>query len=70
MTLEQDAYSNLKLLAAKALAWVVSEIDILCEVLTRELEGKSYEELDSRELVTYRPVCAEDVPKNRRVTHP
>ena len=70
VTLEQQTYANLKLLIEKTQAWVISEIDFCCEVLTRELERKSYEELDGQGCVTYRPVSAEDVPKNRRATHP
>lgn len=68
VTLEQQTYSNLKLLTEKALAWVVSEIDLHCDKLTRELEGKPYDELFSRDCVTLHPVSAEDVAKNRRAT--
>jgi hypothetical protein len=70
VTLEQNTYANLKLLIEKALAWVISEFDICCELLTHELESKSYEELNGKGCLTYRPACAEDVPKNRRATHP
>jgi hypothetical protein len=44
-TLEQGSYGQLKLLIQKALAWVVSEFDTCCEIVTKELEAIPYDEL-------------------------
>lgn len=53
-TLEQETYSNLRLLVEKSLAWVHKEFDRLCNTLTSDLEARSYDELLRMPSVEYR----------------
>jgi len=64
-TLGQENYQNLHLLATRAREWVVAQFDELCNILTRELEPKSYEELLAMEGITYTVPGADDVHKPR-----
>jgi hypothetical protein len=64
-TLGQDNYNNLHLLVQTAQTWVVNEFDALCQTLTKELEAKSYDELDSREPITYKAPTIDEIGKNR-----
>jgi hypothetical protein len=64
-TLNQENYSNLHLLASRALEWVVAQFDELCNLLTSELEPKSHEELFAMEGITYTVPGADDVYKAR-----
>ena len=66
-TLNQPNYSNLKLLIQKAKSWVVSEFDTLCGILTKELEAESYDDLLSREGITYRAPTANEIHENKNV---
>lgn len=52
-TLNQENYNNLHLLATRARKWVVTQFDELCNLLTAELEPKSYDELFAVEGITY-----------------
>ncbi|GAB2947926.1 hypothetical protein [Aquaspirillum soli] len=65
-TLEQNNYSNLKLLIEKAKIWVVSEFDLLCNRLTNNLESENYDELISRDALAYGVPIIEDLQCNRR----
>ena len=53
-TLDQGNYGNLHRLVTFAQEWVIRQFDELCGVLTAELEAVAYEELFSREAVSYR----------------
>jgi hypothetical protein len=64
-TLNQDNYNNLHLLAARAREWVVRQFDELCDLLTAELEMKSYDALFALEGITYTSPEAGDVHKSR-----
>ena len=63
--LGQENYQNLHLLATQARAWVVAQFDALADVLTRELEAKSYEELLAMEEITYTTPGAIDMHNKR-----
>ena len=52
-TLAQDNYSNLHLLIARALEWVVTQFDQLCNMLSVELELEQFETLLARQGITY-----------------
>jgi hypothetical protein len=64
-TLEQENYSNLRLLVTKAREWVISEFDKRCNILTAELEARPYNELLATEGVAYTAPAADDVHKPR-----
>lgn len=64
-TLSQENYRNLNLLITRAREWVVKGFDDLCNVLTSELEPKSYEELFALDGITYTAPGADDVHKAR-----
>jgi len=64
-TLSQDNYSNLHLLVTRAREWVVAQFDELCDVLTAELEPKSYDELFGLDGITYAAPGADDVHRSR-----
>jgi hypothetical protein len=66
VVLEQDNYSNLKLLINKAHAWVINEFDACCAMVTQELELVPYGELLARDSVEYRAPTVDDIAKNRR----
>jgi hypothetical protein len=66
-TLNQPNYSNLKLLIHKAKSWLVSEFDTLCGILTKELEAESYDDLLSREGITYRAPTVNEIHEKRNV---
>ena len=64
-TLNQENYSNLHLLVTRTREWVVAQFDELCDVLTSELEPKSYDELFALDGITYTAPSADDVHKQR-----
>jgi hypothetical protein len=66
-TLNQPNYSNLKLLIQKAKSWVVNEFDMLCGILTKELEAESYDDLLSRKGITYKAPTANEIHEKRNV---
>lgn len=65
-TLEQSNYGNLKLLIQKALAWVVSEFDNCCNIITNDLEAVPYNELLKKPEVTYQTPGVEEIRSNRK----
>lgn len=65
-TLEQGNYGNLTLLIKKALEWVIVEFDKCCELVTKDLEARPYEELLKREAAKYRAPTVEEISTNRR----
>ncbi len=65
LTLTQVNYSNLHQLIQEAKEWVVREYDNLCDILTKELESKSYEELDILEPMTYTTPKLEEIKEKR-----
>lgn len=64
-SLAQENYNNLHLLITVAMAWAVNEFDALCEILTKELEVKSYDSLLKMQSITYRPPTVDQVKNNR-----
>ena len=64
-TLSQTDYSNLSLLIKTTKAWVATEFDNLCQVVTDELETKPYDELYSREEITYSKPTIDEIYENR-----
>lgn len=66
-TLNQELWNNLKVLIDKALEWVVTEFDSICDLLTRELEQEPYSALLARESISMRLPAYDEVAKNRRV---
>lgn len=65
-TLEQNNYNNLKLLIEKAMVWVVSEFDRLCELLTAKLEQERYEDLLARDAITYHAPTVDEISGPRK----
>jgi hypothetical protein len=65
VTLVQDNYANLQLLISDGLKWLANEFDILCTILTSELEATTYEDLLHREAVTYRAPTLDEIQKPR-----
>ena len=66
VTLVPENFSNLKLLTEKALKWVETEFDALCNSLTSELETVAYHELMTRTPMTFRTPAGEDLHRRRR----
>lgn len=64
-TLDQNNFSNLKLLVQKAQKWVIREFDVLCDRLTAELEKESYECLLAKKEIKYRVPVVDEVGKKR-----
>lgn len=52
VTLDQNSYNNLHSLVSDALKYVTAEFDVLCGILTSELEQESYESLSNRMALT------------------
>ncbi len=69
-TLTQENYSNLHMLIKVALTWIVSEFDGLCEILTKELESKSYETLIQMPNMKPRTPTIDEVKNNRLENKP
>lgn len=65
LTLEQGNYANLELLISKAMQWVKNEYDVLCAILTSELEEQQYDTLLAKEGLLYRTPTVEDLDKKR-----
>jgi len=65
-TLEQENFSNLKLLIAKARDWVIAEFVSLCNTLTKELEREPYPDLFSREDLIVRVPTVDEISKRKR----
>jgi hypothetical protein len=65
-TLNETNYSNLNLLIQKAKLWVVHEFDKLCDILTKELEAEPYDDLLSRESITYRAPTANEIHDKKK----
>lgn len=66
VTLEQDDFSNLKLLIQKTRSWVITEFDCLCERITKKLEEQSYETLLARDSMRFHPPAVDEIHKNRK----
>jgi len=58
VTLEQGNYSNLRLLVQKAISWVISEFDAMCNQITASLEKEPYKKLLDRNALNY---CKPDI---------
>jgi hypothetical protein len=65
VTLDQEHYSNLRLLITRAREWVVAQFDSLCDILTSELEARSYDELYACPEIQYSLPRPEEVHKAR-----
>jgi len=66
VTLEQESFSNLKLLIGRTRSWVVQEFDKLCQNLTIELENETYADLSARKPMIYKVPTLDELHKNRR----
>lgn len=64
-TLEQGNYSNLDLLATRALQWVTREFEQLCSILTAELENRSYDDLSTFDEIKFSVPNASALHENR-----
>ena len=64
-TLEQENYSNLKLLIQKSHAWVVAEYDQLCKILAAEFEHEQYDVLPKKKSLTFCVPTSNELQKNR-----
>jgi len=64
-TLEQINYSNLDALIQKALAWVTTDFDALCGIITSELEKESYAALLARPAISLTAPAVTDVGSKR-----
>lgn len=65
-TLDQEHWSNLRLLVDRARSWVTSQYELACQRITQELESETYEALYVREgVITRMPGRAEDVRTRR-----
>jgi hypothetical protein len=65
-TLEQNNYSNLKLLIQKALDWVNVEFDKCCDIITNDLEAIAYDDLLNKPDLIYQAPEVNRVGENRR----
>ncbi len=63
--LGQENFTNLRLLIEGAKAWVIQEYDNLCDLLTKELEGKSHQELLALSDMVYSKPEVKDVSTTR-----
>jgi hypothetical protein len=66
VTLEQANYANLKLLIEKALAWVISEFDLLCNQLSAELESEDRQSLMARPPLIANPTNPNEINSRRK----
>lgn len=64
-TIGQENYANLHLLIKKAKEWVINEFDQMCEILTKELEAKSYDDLFACKEMTCKVPTIDDIGKKR-----
>lgn len=64
-TLNQEHWANLKLLIDKAHAWVASEFDGICALLTKDLEQQTYAVLLARDGMTVRVPSLDEVGRTR-----
>ncbi|MGH2500759.1 MAG: hypothetical protein ACRDF0_11825 [Candidatus Limnocylindria bacterium] len=48
-TLDQEHWSNLRLLVERARSWVTTQYELVCSRVAEELEAETYEVLDGRE---------------------
>ena len=67
-TLGPEDWSNLHMLATSARDWIRGRVDDLSDVIARELNQLSYEELDSRPVLEYSKPGPEDL--NATKTYP
>lgn len=65
-TLDQANYNNLILLVKKALEWVISNFELLCNSITLDLEAESYEKLIGLPQVVYTVPQLDDIGKKRQ----
>lgn len=65
-TLSQTDYGNLNLLIQDALKFVENQYDITCEIITKNLEAKSYKELISIPYVKYSAPAVDEIDKIRK----
>ncbi len=65
-TLEEGNLSNLKLLIAKAHAWVDSEFDKLSDAIAKQLEKESFETLFAKEALSYQVPTVDEINKSRK----
>ncbi len=68
LTLNQVNYSNLHQLIQEVKQWAEKEYDNLCDIFTKELESRSYEELDSLESMTYTAPKLEEIKEKRNTS--
>lgn len=66
VTLVPENFSNLKLLIEKALKWVETEFDALCNSLASELEAVTYDELMAQTPMVFRTPAEEHLHRSRR----
>lgn len=66
VTLEQGSYANLKLLIGKALSWVTTEFDGLCNQLASELETEDRQALMGRPPLIATPTRADEINRRRK----
>lgn len=64
-TLEQNNYSNLHALIQKALAWVTADFDVLCDIITNDLEKEPYAALLARPGISFTAPALTDVGNKR-----
>jgi len=64
-TLDQEQYSNLRLLIQEARMWVAAQADVLSDLITAHLEAQTYECLLSHDSVKLTPPKVEEIGKRR-----
>ena len=65
VTLVQDNFSNLKMLIQKSRTWVVEQFDLLCKMITEELENEAYTNLCAKQTINYSVPVVDEIHKNR-----
>src|ERR1700682_3493213 len=64
-TLGQNNFGNLDLLIQKAVAWVTTDFDALCDSLSSDLEKEPYDVLANRDPISYTAPSLSEVSNNR-----
>ena len=65
-TLEQDSYSNFRILIERARTWVSEQYDVICAQLTQELEAMPHEKLLAMPEVSGRVPTLDERSKSRK----
>jgi len=65
-TLTQDNYNNLHLLITTTKNWVYKEFDLLCSIITIDLEKEPYDKLCQMKTMDFKVPSIQDITKKRK----